>query len=89
MEQSSAELKASTATKRFHYARHRPEQTLLYQLVEQNYPELAELMADQGSPLPRYVRRGFDECLKCGQLENGFLRLRCDTCHAVRLLACF
>jgi hypothetical protein len=44
-------------------------------------------MADQGLPLPRYVRREFDEYLKCGRLEYGFLRLRCDTCHAERLLA--
>ena len=26
------------------YQRHRPEQTLLYQLVEQHYPEFAEMM---------------------------------------------
>ena len=44
-------------------------------------------MADQGRPLPRYVCREFDEYLKCGQLEYGFLRLRCDVCHAERLLA--
>lgn len=27
------------------YERHRPEQTLLYQLVERHYPEFARLMA--------------------------------------------
>jgi len=37
--------------------------------------------------LPRYVRKEFDEYLKCGRLEYGFLRLRCDTCQADRLLA--
>lgn len=37
--------------------------------------------------MPRYVRKEFDEYLKCGRLEYGFLRLRCDTCHAERLLA--
>ena len=31
--------------------------------VERYYPELAELMADQGRPLPRYVGREFDEIL--------------------------
>jgi hypothetical protein len=87
MEQNSAGLEASAATKEFRYARRRPEQTLLYQLVERYYPELAELMADQGRPLPRYVCREFDEYLKCGRLEYGFLRLRCDVCHAERLLA--
>ena len=44
-------------------------------------------MDAQGRVLPRYVRREFDEYLKCGCLEYGFLRLRCDTCHAGRLLA--
>ena len=87
MEQNTAGLESSTATKGFRYARHRPDQTLLYQLVERYYPELAELMAEQGRPLPRYVRKEFDEYLKCGRLEYGFLRLRCDTCHAERLLA--
>ena len=85
MEQNSAGLDASTATKGLRYARHCPEQTLLYQLVERYYPELAELMADQSRPLPGYVRREFDEYLKCGRLENGFLRLCCESCHAERL----
>ena len=30
------------------YERHRPERTLLYRLVEQHYPELAEAMAAKG-----------------------------------------
>jgi hypothetical protein len=87
MEQSSAGLEASSATKGFRCARHRPEQTLLYQLLERYYTELAELMVGQGRPLPGYVRREFDEYLKCGRLEYGFLRLRCATCHAERLLS--
>ena len=87
MEQNTAGREAGTATKGFRYARHRPEQTLLYQLLERYYPELAGLMAEQGRPFPRYVRKEFDEYLKCGRLEYGFLRLRCDTCHAERLLA--
>jgi len=38
MEQHSAGSEASTATKGARYAQHRPEQTLLYQLVERYYP---------------------------------------------------
>jgi hypothetical protein len=34
------------------YARHRPEATLLYQLVEQHYPAFCELRARIGKPLP-------------------------------------
>ena len=37
--------------------------------------------------LPDYVRQEFDEYLKCGRLEHGFLRVLCDTCHAEHLVA--
>lgn len=69
------------------HVRHRPEQTLLYQLVERYYPEFARLMAQQGSPLPRYVAREFDDYLKCGRLEHGFLRVRCESCCHEKLVA--
>ena len=71
----------------FRYARHGPEQTFLYRLVERYYPGLIELVAIQGGSSPRHVRREFDEYLKCVRLEYGFLRLRCDSCHAERLVA--
>ena len=29
----------------------------------------------------------FDDYLKCGRLEHGFLRVRCDACHAEHLVA--
>ena len=41
------------------YARHRPEQTLLYQLVEQHCPAFLAARAAQGRPLPRYVQEEF------------------------------
>ena len=69
------------------HVRHRPEQTLLYQLVERYYPEFVELMALQGSPLPRHVAREFEDYLKCGRLEYGFLRVRCESCHHEKLVA--
>jgi len=69
------------------HVRHRPEQTLLYQLVERYYPKFAELMAEQGSPVPRYVAREFDDYLKCGRFEYGFLRVRCESCHHEKLVA--
>ncbi|SVC23463.1 uncharacterized protein METZ01_LOCUS276317 [marine metagenome] len=60
------------------YQRHRPEQTLLYQLVEKHYPAFAEMMQFQGKPLPYHVFKEFEEFLKCGRLEHGFLRVVCD-----------
>ena len=70
-----------------HYVRHRPETTLLYQLVERHYPDFLAALAERDRHLPRYVEKEFDAYLKCGRLEHGFLRVRCTTCHAERLVA--
>jgi hypothetical protein len=32
--------------------------------------------------LPAYVQEEFEAYLKCGRLEEGFLRVRCEQCHA-------
>jgi ribosomal protein S27E len=69
------------------YERHRPEQTLLYQLIAAHYPALVEQLAQQGKSLPAHVHREFEAYLKCGRLEHGFLRVRCDKCHFERLVA--
>ena len=69
------------------HARHRPEATLLYQLVEQHYPAFRELRAEAGRPLPDYVQAEFGAYPKCGRLEEGCLRVRCDACRAEKLVA--
>ena len=69
------------------YERHRPEQALLYQLIEAHYPDLVEQLDQQGKCLPEHVHREFEAYLKCGRLEQGFLRVRCDKCHFERLVA--
>jgi hypothetical protein len=69
------------------YQRHQPEKTLLYQIVDNHYPTFVTLMAEQGKPLPHYVQDEFEAYLKCGRLEHGFLRVRCDSCHAEHLVA--
>jgi len=68
------------------YEQRKPEETLLYQLIEQYYPELKTTMEDQGRPLPMYVQEEFDAYLKCGRLEHGFLRVQCESCHQEILL---
>lgn len=83
----SAARQASPSQGVHRYERHRPEQSLLYQFVEQYYPAFVDQMAAQGATLPKYVQREFDDYLKCGRLEHGFLRVRCDTCHAEHLVA--
>jgi hypothetical protein len=69
------------------YNRHQPDQTLLYQIVEEHYPALVDQLAQQGKALPYHVHREFEGYLKCGRLEHGFLRVRCDKCHFERLVA--
>jgi len=46
------------------YERHRPEQTLLYPLIEKHYPNLIEKPDAQGKSLPAHVHREFEAYLK-------------------------
>ncbi len=87
MLQLQASTEANLGESGYGYERHRPEQTLLYQLVDAYYPAFVAQLAAQGTHLPEYVQREFEDYLKCGRLEGGFLRVRCDSCHAERLVA--
>ncbi len=69
------------------YERHRPEQTLLYQIVDKHYPDFLEQLVAEGKFLPDHVRQEFTDYLKCGLLEHGFLRVRCESCHHEKLVA--
>ena len=44
-------------------------------------------MVGQGRPLPDYVQQEFEAYLQCARLEHGFLRVRCESCHAEHLVA--
>ncbi len=46
-----------------------------------------ELRAAADRPLPDFVQQEFEAYLKCGRLEEGFLRVRCEQCHAEKLVA--
>ena len=45
------------------------------------------MLVEQGRSLPGYVVREFEDYLKCGRLEHGFLRVRCESCHHEKLVA--
>jgi len=64
------------------YARHAPERTLLYALVQAHYPGFIAHLAAQDRSLPEYVREEFEAFLRCGELDHGFLRVVCEQCHA-------
>jgi ribosomal protein S27E len=69
------------------YQRHWPEQTLFYQIVEAYCPVLTAHLAERGRELPGYVQREFEDYLKYGRLEHGFLRVRCESCYVEHLVA--
>jgi ribosomal protein S27E len=69
------------------YSRHRPETTLLYELIAEYYPRFRDRRAGEGRALPGYVEDEFAAYLKCGLLEHGFLRVKCDACQAEKLVA--
>jgi len=84
---SALALRKESAISLPHYVRQKPEQTLLYQIIEQHYPAFISLMEQQGRSLPFYVRQEFDDYLKCGRLEHGFIRVQCTGCHKDGLIA--
>lgn len=69
------------------YAGHVPERTLLYALVQAHYPDFLARLEAENRPLPAYVREEFEEYLRCGVLDHGFLRVVCEHCHVERLVA--
>jgi hypothetical protein len=71
----------------FRYERHEPKNTLLYKIINEYYPRYLSHLADEGRTLPRHIQREFDDYLRCGLLEHGFLRVRCEDCHHERQVA--
>ena len=70
------------------YNRHRPEESTLYKLVQQNWLTFQrQVEQDTGRPLPDFVIKEFEEYLRCGILAHGFLRLRCEGCRSESLVA--
>ncbi len=41
------------------YKRHRPEQTLLHQIIERHYPKFKDVVAMQGKSWPMLVQQEF------------------------------
>ncbi len=69
------------------YARHAPERTLLYALVQAHSPDFLARIEAEDRCVPASVCEEFEGYLRCGVLEHGFLRVVCGQCHAERLVA--
>ncbi|PIR21864.1 MAG: IS91 family transposase [Deltaproteobacteria bacterium CG11_big_fil_rev_8_21_14_0_20_45_16] len=72
-----------------YYERRRPEETLLYKTVQENWKTFeANWQTDfDRAALPKYVVKEFEEYLKCGILAHGFLRVKCESCEHEKLVA--
>lgn len=71
-----------------YYERRRPEETTLYQLVQEHVESFfAQVETETGAGLPDYVQEEFDAFLECGVLAHGFLRVRCTDCAHEKLVA--
>jgi hypothetical protein len=81
-------VQTAAAGRRVTYERRRPEDTVLYQLVQEHLETfLAQVELEIGTGLPEFVEEEFDAFLECGILAHGFLRLRCADCAHERLVA--
>ena len=70
------------------YERRRPEETLLYKVIAENIETfIAETERDpQKKGLPKYVKEEFYNYLKCGVLQYGFLRVKCEACRHEKIV---
>ena len=69
------------------YKPRKPEDTVLYRVVQQNLETFLASAREQGRVVPRFVERELRAFLTCGILAHGFLRVRCDDCGRERLVA--
>ena len=64
------------------YKRRQPENTVLYQAVEDHLDSFVLARAQEGRDLPSYVIKEFNEYKKCGRLEHGLIIVSCSDCQA-------
>jgi len=69
------------------YKRRRPEDTVLYHVIQEHYRSFVAACEEEDRPLPGFVRREFERYLACGQLSEGFARVHCYECGYDRLVA--
>ena len=56
-------------------------------MIERYSPDFTASLAEQGKYLPKYVALEFDEYLRCGRLEHGFMLVVCGDCKHDKLVA--
>lgn len=56
-------------------------------MVADHYPRFMQQIEHCGGHLPCFIPLEFEDSLKCGLLEHGFLRVKCDGCRHEYLVA--
>ena len=69
------------------YTRRRPEQSVLYGVVQAEIEGFLAHARARERGVPRFVERELRAFLACGILAHGFVRVRCDACAHERLVA--
>ncbi len=68
---------------KFVYKRREPEKTDLHRLVRTWFPSLPHMLRERFGPrakLAKFQPDAVERYLDCGQLANGFVRVRCTSC---------
>ena len=68
------------------YERHRPEESLLYQVVSRNFQAFFKKCEESVHPVPKFIKKEFESFLRCGILSYGFARVYCPSCKYDRLV---
>lgn len=70
------------------YSRRRPESTILYRTIQENFETFLTIARrEEGPSFPLHVHREVDAYLGCGILARGFVRVRCTSCRVEKLVA--
>ena len=78
------------ASKSFVYKRREPEQTDLHRVVRTWFPAIPGMLRERFGPrakLAKFQLDAVERYVDCGQLANGFVRVRCTGCGDDRLVA--
>lgn len=69
------------------HERHRPEESVLYGVVQQEFETFLARARSRDRTVPRFVERELRAYLQCGILAHGFVRVHCDECGLDRAVA--
>jgi hypothetical protein len=69
------------------YARRKPEESVLYRVVQEELETFLASACARERPVPRFVARELRAFLRCGILAYGFVRVHCDGCGLDRVVA--